>query len=80
VSLKINISQLNNDKNRLAAYVLRLWKLHFNILLLCRDRKFLTDRKRPKNGIINTENTEQWLVAGIQMGIIITVKEFYGKM
>jgi hypothetical protein len=33
---------------------------------------FLTDRKWPQNGIIDTENTEQWLVAGIQMGIIIT--------
>jgi hypothetical protein len=41
---------------------------------------FLTDRKWPQNGIINTENTVQWLVAGIQMGIIITFLECYGKM
>jgi hypothetical protein len=51
-----------------------------NIGLLCRGRKFLIGRKWHKNGIINTDNTEQWLVGMIRTGIIITILEFYGIM
>jgi hypothetical protein len=48
--------------------------------LLCRGRKFLIDRKWPKHGIINTDNTEQWLVARRRTGITISFLEFYGIM
>jgi hypothetical protein len=42
---------------------------------------FLIDRKLPKNGIINTENTEQWQEVVIRTGIIIiTFLEFNGRM
>jgi hypothetical protein len=36
-------------------------------------RKFLIDRKCPKNDFINTENIEQWLEVGTRTGIILTV-------